>query len=69
MDKRDNRCLPSVSGCAFHLRQALIAYLHKTAFANGLNDGDVGPLADAIAIALHNGGFNEGEIIALFERE
>jgi hypothetical protein len=38
---------------------AIIAYLHKTAFANGLNDGDVGPLADAIAIALQNGGFNE----------
>lgn len=48
---------------------AIIACLHKTAFANGLNDGDGGPLADAIAIALQNGGFNEGEIIALFERE
>jgi hypothetical protein len=49
--------------------KAIIAYLHDTAFGNGLSDGEVGPLADAIAIALRNGGFNEGEIIALFERE
>lgn len=49
--------------------KAIVAYLHKTAFSNGLSDGDVAPLADAIAIALQRGGFNEGEIIALFERE
>jgi hypothetical protein len=37
--------------------KAIIAYLHDTAFASGLSDGEVGPPADAI------------EIIALFERE